>query len=90
MGWLVAGPKLFKDSSKGTEAMLVLSRKKMQGLKIIDNQTGNTIGEISILKIREGNVVRLGMDFDRRYAIIRDDAIKMDGPTAQPAPLAAR
>lgn len=58
--------------------MLVLSHEVDDIIYIIDSDTDEVIIEIEILRINRGQV-RTGYIADKRYRIIRHDAVKQEG-----------
>lgn len=60
--------------------MLVLARKEGEAFSLIDNLTGETIARISVEKVFQSHMrkTRIGIEADRRYAVVRDDAKKLE------------
>jgi sRNA-binding carbon storage regulator CsrA len=60
--------------------MLMLTRGKGQAVDITDTTTGAVIARVLVLEVGPGQCVRLGFDAPRHIKILRDNAVKRDGP----------
>lgn len=52
--------------------MLVLARKKQEGIRIIDRTTKKDVLLIEILEVK-GSIVKIGIDGENNFAILRSE-----------------
>lgn len=52
--------------------MLIIARKKMQGFRVIDKDTGEVVCQVDLIKSRPDRA-SLGIEASQKYRILRDE-----------------